>query len=91
MTKTELVKKIADSTQIEQTKIDKVINSAIQIITDTVANGDKVQFVGFGTFEMKKRSERNGRNPQTGESIIIEARNVPYFSAGNTFKKAVNL
>ena len=90
MTKTELVKKIKNETELTTSQVETVINAALDTIIEAVANGDKVQFIGFGTFDKRKHGERSGRNPRTGESIIIEARKVPHFTAGEIFKKAVN-
>ncbi|PEM65471.1 DNA-binding protein [Bacillus pseudomycoides] len=89
MNKTELIKNVAQTADISQ----KEASAAVQSVFDTIANalqaGDKVQLIGFGTFEVRDRAARTGRNPQTGEEIQIAAGKVPAFKAGKELKEAV--
>ncbi|MBK5502102.1 HU family DNA-binding protein [Peribacillus sp. TH14] len=89
MNKTELVSSVA--TQAELTKDDakKVVDALFETITTTLAKEEKIQLVGFGTFEVRDRATRTGRNPQTGEEIQIATSKVPAFKAGKELKEAV--
>lgn len=87
--KQELVTTISKLTGITQKTVNAIITVTLEEITETVAEGDKVVLVGFGSFERKNRSAREGRNPKTGEVMEIPARQVPAFSAGKLFKDAV--
>ena len=89
MNKEQLVKAIAAQTNQSQSVITKVLNAMTETIVETVADGDKVTLVGFGSFEPRPRKERNGKNPQTGEPLTIPATTVPVFSAGKAFKEKV--
>ena len=89
MNKTELVASIADKAAITKKDAEKVLNSVTASIEEALAKGDKVQLVGFGTFEVRSRSERSGRNPKTGEVIKIASAKVPAFKAGKALKDAV--
>lgn len=92
MNKLEFIDKIRKNTEKTMTKadIEDVINTTFKVITEEVAAGGNVQIQGFGTFEVAERSERNGRNPQTGKPMVIAASRVPKFKAGKAFKDAVN-
>lgn len=90
MNKTELVAAIAEKAGISKKDAEKALIATIDSITDALVAGDKVQLVGFGTFEVKGRGERKGRNPKTGEEIVIPASKHPTFTAGKAFKDAVN-
>ena len=90
MNKKELAEAIASKQNIDLKTVEKVINCSIDAIVEAVAQGDSVQFVGFGTFSQSARSERNGRNPKTKEAIIIPACKTPKFKAGKVFKDALN-
>lgn len=92
MNKGELVDAIATRTNAIASKkvIDAVLSAAIETVIDTVADGDKVTLVGFGTFESRQRKEREGRNPRTGDKMVIPPTTVPAFNAGKTFKQKVN-
>ncbi len=90
MTKAELVEKIAKDSGISKAAAGKALNSFIDGVVKSVKKGNKVALVGFGTFSLGKRKARTGRNPRTGATIKISARKVPKFSAGKTFKDAVN-
>ena len=89
MNKTELVAAVAEKTALSKKDSEKALNAVIDAIKETLAAGDKVQLVGFGTFEVRERGERKGRNPQTKEEITIAASKTPVFKAGNPFKDAV--
>jgi DNA-binding protein HU-beta len=90
MTKAELVEKIAKDAGISKAAAGKALDSFIDGVVKSVKKGNKVSLVGFGTFSLGKRKARTGRNPRTGATIKIPARKVPKFSAGKTFKDAVN-
>lgn len=90
MNKAELVAAMAEAAGISKKAAEQALGAFTSAVTETVANGGKVQLVGFGTFERGTRSAREGRNPQTGEAIKIPATNVPKFKAGKAFKDAVN-
>ena len=90
MNKAELVKALSDETNLTQKDVEKVLNSFVNVVSDALANKDKVQLVGFGTFETRERAERTGRNPQTGAEMKIPASVVPAFKAGKALKENVN-
>lgn len=90
MNKGELVDAIAEKAQTTKKEADAVLTATIDTIMEAVANGDKVTLVGFGSFEPRKRSAREGRNPQTGKSIQIPETIVPAFSAGKLFKEKIS-
>ncbi|TCP22538.1 DNA-binding protein HU-beta [Scopulibacillus darangshiensis] len=89
MNKNELVNNISEKTGLTKKDVESVINGVLDEVTNALKQNDKVQFVGFGTFETRERSSRTGRNPQTGETINIPASTVPAFRAGNKLKEAV--
>ncbi len=89
MTKADLIDKVADKTKLTKKDSDKVIDAVVKAITSSLAKGDKVTLVGFGSFEVRKRAARKGRNPQTGKEISIPARKVPTFRAGKALRDAV--
>lgn len=90
MNKGELVDKVAEKSGVTKKQADMVLTAAIEAIMETVSDGDKVTLVGFGSFERRDRKEREGRNPKTGETMIIPATKVPAFSAGKQFKEMVS-
>ncbi len=89
MNKTELVAAMAEKAEISKKDADKALAAFIETVTDALKGGDKIQLVGFGTFEVRERPERTGRNPQTKETITIAASKVPAFKAGAALKNAV--
>jgi DNA-binding protein HU-beta len=89
MTKKDFIKVIAERTENTQKDVAVIVDTALETIVEAVAAGEKVSFVGFGTFETVERSEREGRNPKTGEAMIIEACKSPKFKAGKNFKDSV--
>ncbi|MEM1308779.1 MAG: HU family DNA-binding protein [Cyanobacteria bacterium P01_D01_bin.71] len=90
MNKGELVDKVAEKSGVTKKQADSVLTAAIEAIMETVSGGDKVTLVGFGSFERRDRKEREGRNPKTGETMVIPATKVPAFSAGKQFKEMVS-
>ena len=89
MNKTELIAAVSESVGLTKKDTERVINAAIDAITDALVKGDKVQISGFGTFEIKDREARVGRNPHTKEAIEIPATKVPGFKASKTLKDTV--
>lgn len=89
MNKAELVTSVAEKAEITKKDASAAIEAVFDTITDALVNNDKVQLVGFGTFEVRERSERTGKNPRTGEEIIIPATKVPAFKAGKALKDKV--
>ena len=90
MNRTELIDAIAKETQLTKKDVEAVLKSFIDVVTGEQKEGGKVQLVGFGTFEVSERAAREGRNPQTGESMEIKASKAPKFKAGKALKDAVN-
>lgn len=89
MNKTDLINNIATKSGLTKKDVEAVLNGFMGEITEALTAGDKVQLIGFGTFETRKRSGRTGRNPQTGTPITIAESKVPAFKAGNKLKEAV--
>lgn len=90
MNKAELIDAVASSADLSRADATRAVDAVIDTVTDTLRKGDSVTLVGFGTFEVRARAARAGRNPQTGETIQIKASNSPAFKAGKAFKDAVN-
>ena len=90
MNRSELVAAMAEMTNSTKVDADKTIAALVDIITATLKKGDNVALVGFGTFEVRKRAARNGRNPATGAPLKIKASKAPAFKAGATLKAEVN-
>lgn len=89
MNKGELINKIAEKSGVTKKEADSILTATVEAIMETVSSGDKVSLVGFGSFESRNRKEREGRNPKTGEAMVIPATVVPAFSAGKQFKDMV--
>ncbi|MCI8525703.1 MAG: HU family DNA-binding protein [Oscillospiraceae bacterium] len=89
MNKTELITEVAKKTGMSKKDMERAVNATVDAITEALAAGDKVQLVGFGSFETKERGARVGRNPKTKESIEIPAARVPVFKAGKALKDEV--
>ncbi|KOS28454.1 DNA-binding protein [Bacillus anthracis] len=89
MNKTELIKNVAQKAEISQKEATAAVQTVVETITNTLQAGEKVQLIGFGTFEVRERAARTGRNPQTGEEMQIAAGKVPAFKAGKELKEAV--
>ena len=90
MNKTQLIEAIADKSGLKKKEAEAALNAMTEAITEALKAGDKVQLVGFGTYEVKGRAARSGRNPKTGETIQIAASKHPAFSAGKALKDAIN-
>lgn len=90
MNKSELVAALAEKTGTTKKGAEESLNALVEIITESLVKGDKVQLVGFGSFEVRKRAARKGRNPQTKEEIKIPASKSPVFKAGKALKDVVN-
>ncbi len=91
MTKRELAQELAKRNNLRQKDAEAAVKSVINIISDSLAKGEKIQFTGFGTFAVRERSERIGHNPrEKGATIVIPARKIPYFKTGKTLKDSVN-
>jgi DNA-binding protein HU-beta len=89
MTKTELVGRIADNAGITKGVAEKALNSFVSVVSEAMASGEKITLVGFGTFEVAERAQREGRNPRTGQTITIPSSKVVRFKPGNKLKDAV--
>ena len=90
MNKTQLIEAVALKADIKKKEAEAAVNALTAVVADALKAGDKIQLVGFGTFEVKERAAREGRNPKTGESMTIAASKVPAFTAGKALKDAVN-
>lgn len=90
MNKTELITAVAEKAEISKKDSEKALKAFIDVVTEQLKNDEKVQLVGFGTFEVSKRAAREGRNPQTGKTMKIEACKAPKFKAGKALKDAIN-
>ena len=90
MNKTELINAIAEKAELSKKDADKALKAFVDVVAEELKKGEKVQLVGFGTFEVSERAAREGRNPQTGETMQIAASKAPKFKAGKAFKDAIN-
>jgi len=88
--KTELIEAVATAADLPKAAAGRALDAMVESITDALKEGDQVVLVGFGTFSVKERAARTGRNPQTGDPIEIKAANIPSFKAGKALKDAVN-
>lgn len=89
MNKNELVAAIAERSGLSKKDSEKAVTAFMETVQSALAQGEKVSLVGFGTFEVRERSERSGRNPQTGEPITIPATRVPAFKAGKALRESI--
>lgn len=89
MNKAELISNVAERSDLTKKDAEKAVGALLDVIGDALARGDKVQLVGFGTFEIRERAARKGRNPQTGEEIDIAPARVPVFKAGKSLRDTV--
>ena len=89
MNKTELIAAVAEKTDLSKKDADAAVSAVLGAITDALKAGDKIQLVGFGTFEVRNRAAKQGRNPRTGETMTVPASKVPAFKAGKALKDAV--
>ncbi len=90
MNKAELIEAVADKADLSKADATRAVDALLGAVTEALKNGDQVSLVGFGTFEVRARAARNGRNPKTGETIRIAASKAPAFKAGKALKDAVN-
>ncbi|RPK14797.1 HU family DNA-binding protein [Priestia endophytica] len=89
MNKTELVNAVAEQSELTKQDATKAVDALLKTISDTLSKEEKIQLIGFGTFEVRERAARTGRNPQTGEEMQIAASKVPAFKPGKELKEAV--
>jgi len=89
MTKADLITKIAEKSELSKKDSEKALNAVIAAVTEALAEGDKVQLIGFGTFEVRDKKEKEAINPRTKETVKIPASKAPVFKAGKAFKDAV--
>lgn len=89
MNKSDLIAKVADASELSKKDATKAVEAVFEAITEALQNGDKVQLVGFGNFEVRERQARKGRNPQTGEEIEIAASKVPSFKPGKALRDVI--
>lgn len=89
MNKTELIAAVAEKTDLSKKDADAAVSAVLGAITDALKAGDKIQLVGFGTFEVRNRAAKQGRNPRTGETMTVPASKVPAFKAGKALKNTV--
>lgn len=90
MNKSELVAAIAEQTELSKKDAEKALKAFVDVVTAELTEGGKIQLVGFGTFDIAERAAREGRNPQTGDTMVIAASKAPRFKAGKALKDAVN-
>ena len=90
MNKTELIAAIADQAELSKKDSEKALKAFIDVVSEELKKGEKVQLVGFGTFEVSERAAREGRNPQTGETMEIKASKTPKYKAGKAIKDMMN-
>ncbi len=90
MNKSELITSMTEKSGLSKKDAEKALNAFIEGVQEALTNGDKVQLVGFGSFEVRERAERKGRNPQTNEEMVIPASKAPVFKAGKALKDSVN-
>ncbi len=90
MNKGEMIAALAAKTELTKKESELALNGVLDVIAESLANGEKVQLIGFGTFESKQRDARQGRNPRTGKAVDIAAAKLPVFKAGKAFKDEVD-
>ena len=90
MNKTELIAAVAEKAEISKKDAERAVKAFTDVVSEELVNGGKIQLVGFGTFEVSERPAREGRNPRTGETMVIEASKTPKFKAGKALKDLVN-
>lgn len=89
MNKSELISKVSESSELTKKDVTKAVDAVFEAIAEALKNGDKVQLVGFGNFEVRERSARKGRNPQTGQEIDIPASKIPAFKPGKSLRDGI--
>jgi integration host factor subunit beta len=90
MTKAELVEKVAERIDLTKKQTEVIVNTVFQSITEALADGDKVELRGFGSFRVRHRDSREGRNPKTGATVFIPAKKVPFFKAGKELREMID-
>jgi integration host factor subunit beta len=90
MTKAELVERVAEKINLTKKQTETIVNILLNSITEALSNGDKVELRGFGSFRIRGRNPREGRNPKTGETVSIPAKKVPFFKAGKELREMVD-
>ncbi len=91
MNKQELIEKLAEKSHMSKSDSKKTLDALLETISESLAKGDSIQLMGFGTFKTAERKARTGRNPRTGKPVTIAAKKVPTFTPGNALKNAVNV
>ena len=90
MTKAELVERVAERINLTKKQTEVIVNILLNSITEALSRGDKVELRGFGSFRIRKRNPREGRNPKTGDAVLIPAKQVPFFKAGKELREMVD-
>ena len=90
MTKAELVEEIAKSVELSKKDAERIVNTVFDCIIEALHNGEKIELRGFGSFRLRERKARIGRNPKTGETVHVPTKRVPYFKAGKELKELIN-
>ena len=90
MTKSEMAEKLAEKINVKKQQAEEIINIFANSIMEALAKGDKVEIRGFGSFRVRERAEKEGRNPKTGEKVIVPAKKVPFFKTGKDFREMVD-
>ncbi len=90
MTKAELVDEVAKGSDLSKKDAEVIVQTVLDSIVDSLQHGEKVELRGFGSFRLRKRASRQGRNPKTGEKVFVPAKSVPYFKPGKELKELVN-
>ena len=90
MTKAELVEEVARSVELSKKDAEKIVNTVFDSIIEALHRGDKIELRGFGSFRLRERKARIGRNPKTGETVHVPTKRVPYFKAGKELKELIN-
>lgn len=91
MTKSDMAEKLAEKLNIKKQQAEQIINIFTNSIIEALAQGDKVEIRGFGSFRVRERAAKEGRNPKTGEKVLVEAKRVPFFKTGKDFREVVDL
>lgn len=90
MTKADLVEEVAKSAELSKKEAEKIVNTVLESVTQALHDGDKIELRGFGSFRLRERKARIGRNPKTGETVHVPPKKVPYFKAGKELKELIN-
>jgi len=90
MTKAELVERVSDRIKMTKKQTEVIVNTLFTSITDALTHGDKVELRGFGSFRVRQRNSREGRNPKTGQAVHISSKKVPFFKAGKELREMVD-